>query len=226
VLDDARDSAQVRPLLPGASRSRVLVTGRGRLRGLVARDGAAPRTLDRLSMAEARRLLAVRLGTPRVSAHGPAVDRIAVACAGLPLALVTVAAHAAVHPGFSLSALAGELGDPARTLAALDACAEGPGIRAAFARSYTALDAGAARLFRRLGTHPGHDIDAEGAAALTGTPPARAREYLDELTAAGLVAEHTPGRYAAHGLLRLYAAELAAAEDREYVRSSGGAPRS
>lgn len=226
VLDDARDAAQVRPLLPGASRSRVLVTGRGRLRGLVALDGAVPRTLDRLSMAEARRLLSVRIGQPRVAAQVPAVDQIVVGCAGLPLALVTVAAHAAVHPGFSLSVLAGELRDPARALSALDACAEGPGIREAFARSYAELDDAAARLFRLLGGHPGYDLDAEHAAALTGVPAARARAGLDEVTAAGLVAEHAPGRYAAHSLLRLYAAELAGAEggeesdeDPERVRS-------
>jgi DNA-binding SARP family transcriptional activator len=213
VLDGARDSEQVRPLLPGASRSRVVVTGRGRLRGLVARDGALPRTLDRLSMAEARRLLAARLGQPRVAAHGPAVDQIVVGCAGLPLALVTVAAYAAVHPGFSLSALAGELGDSGRTLSALDACAEGPGIREVFARSYAALGAGAARLFRLLGGHPGDELDAERAAALTGVPPAQARAGLDELAAAGLVTQQAPGRYAAHRLLRLYAAELAASEE-------------
>jgi DNA-binding SARP family transcriptional activator len=215
VLDDARDAAQVRPLLPGASRSRVLVTGRGRLRGLVALHGAVPRTLDRLSTAEARRLLSVRLGQARVADQGSAVDQIVAGCAGLPLALVTVAAHAAVHPGFSLSVLAGELDDPARTLPALDACAEGPGVREAFERSYAELGAGAARLFRLLGGHPGHDLDAERAAALTGLPAGRARAGLDELAAAGLVAEHAPGRYSAHRLLRLYAAELAATEEGE-----------
>ena len=212
VLDDARDAEQVRPLLPGASRSRVLVTGRGRLRGLVALDGALPRTLDRLSMAEARRLLAVRLGESRVAAHLPAVDQIVVGCAGLPLALVAMAAHAAVHPGFSLTALAAGLRDPARVLTALDAGVEGPGIRDAFARSYATLGAGAARLFRLLGDHPGYDLDAEGAAALAGVPAERARASLEELAGAGLLTEHAPGRYAAHGLLRLYAAELASAE--------------
>ena len=212
VLDNARDAGQVRPLLPGASRSRVLVTSRDQLRGLVAMDGALPLTLDRLSLAEARRLLSVRLGRERVAAELSAVEEIVTGCAGLPLALVTVAAHAAINPGFSLAALAAELRDPERTLPALDAAGEGPGIRGAFARSYATLSPGAARLFRRFGLHRDFDTDATGAAVLTGAPAGEARVWLAELAGAGVMTEHAPGRYTTHNLLRLYAAELARAD--------------
>src|SRR5581483_8526878 len=39
LLDDARDSGQVRPLLPGAPGCMVVVTGRSRLTGLIATEG-------------------------------------------------------------------------------------------------------------------------------------------------------------------------------------------
>ncbi|MGH3373264.1 MAG: BTAD domain-containing putative transcriptional regulator [Actinoallomurus sp.] len=214
VLDNARDAGQVRPLLPGSSRSRVLVTSRDQLRGLVAMDGALPLTVDRLSLAEARRMLSGRLGRERVAAELPAVEEIITGCAGLPLALVTVAAHAAINPGFSLAALAAGLRDPARTLTALDAAAEGPGIRGAFARSYATLSPDAAHLFRLFGLHSGFDIDAPGAAVLTGAPAGEARVSLAGLAGVGLMTEHAPGRYTTHNLLRLYAAELARADDR------------
>src|SRR5262249_31324668 len=60
VLDNARDTAQVRPLLPGAPGCLVVVTSRNQLTGLVASDGAHPITLDLLTDDEAHQLLARR----------------------------------------------------------------------------------------------------------------------------------------------------------------------
>jgi hypothetical protein len=76
-----------------------------------------------------------------------------------------------------------------------------------FSWSYHALSTGAARLFRLLGLQPGPDITIGAAASLAGIAPGQARELLAELTRGHLLAEHRPGRYASHDLLRAYAAE-------------------
>jgi DNA-binding SARP family transcriptional activator len=105
LLDDAAGVEQVRPLLPGAAGCLAVVTSRDRLTGLVASDGAQPLILDVLSRAQSWRLLAHRVGHGRVSAEPQAVDRILTGCAGLPLALATVAAEAAAHPGTPLATM-------------------------------------------------------------------------------------------------------------------------
>ena len=174
VLDNARDAAQVRPLLPGAPGCLVLVTSRTQLSSLVATEGAHPLVLDVLTAREARQLLAGRLGGDRITAELQAIDDIIASCARLPLALAIVAARAACHPHFPLPALAGELRD---TRARLDALAgEDPttDVRTVFSWSYDQLSSHAARLFRLLGLHPGPDTTAPAAASPAGRADPRA----------------------------------------------------
>jgi transcriptional regulator with XRE-family HTH domain len=109
LLDNARDAEHVRPLLPAAPGCLVVVTSRNQLASLVAREGARPLTLDLLSHDEARELLVRRLGAERVAAQPHAIEEIITRCVRLPLALAVVAARAAIHPDFSLTALAEEL---------------------------------------------------------------------------------------------------------------------
>ena len=214
LLDNARDTDQARPLLPGSPGSLVIVTSRNQLTGLVAGEGAHPLTLDQLTPAEAHGLLTSRLGTERPAAEPRAADEIITRCARLPLALAIVAAHAVAHPGFPLSAIAGELRD---SHGSLDAFASGDDIttdvRAVFSWSYKAVSAPAARVFHLLGLHSGPDISAPAAAALAGLPVRETRGLLVELTRAHLLTEHFPGRYALHDLLRVYAAERVRAEE-------------
>lgn len=218
VLDNAGGEEQVRPLLPGSAGCLVVVTSRRPLAGLAAVEGAVLLSLDVMSEAEAGELLAARLGAGRAAAEPAAVSELAVLCARLPLALAVVAVRAASSPGLALSSLAGQLRDMRGRLDVLDAEDPASSVRAVFSWSYQNLSGPAARMFRLLGVHPGPDISAPAAASLAGTPSARARRVLAELTGAHLLTEQALGRFAFHDLLRAYAMEKAQAEDGQAER--------
>jgi tetratricopeptide (TPR) repeat protein/transcriptional regulator with XRE-family HTH domain len=218
VADNARDEHQVRPLLPASPGSLVLVTSRDELSGLAAADGARLISLDILTHTEAVQMLTARLGGDRAAAEPAAVDQIARLCACLPLALAVAAARAAARPRFALAALATELADAASRLDLLDAGDPNLTVRAVFSWSTRQLTAQAARMFRLLGLHPGPDISVPATASLAGIAEADARRLLRELDRAHLIAEHLPGRYAFHDLLRAYAAEQALDNDSDTGR--------
>jgi len=213
VLDNARDEAQARPLLPGSSGCVTVVTSRATLTGLVAVEGAEPLDLDLLSTDEAAQLLGRRLGSDRLVDEWEAVTAIIERCARLPLALAIAAARAATRPHAPLAALAGELGLARNRLDTLAGADPRIDLRAVFAHSYEALSEDGQRMFRLLGLHPGADIAAPAAASLAALPLPETASLLAELTGASLLTEHTPGRYTYHDLLREYAAELAGRTD-------------
>jgi DNA-binding SARP family transcriptional activator len=213
VLDNARDSSQVRPLLPGTPLSLVIVTSRNQLLSLVATDGAQPIVVDLLPPGEARSLLVRRLGKERIAAEPAAVDQIIDSCAGLPLALSIVSARASANIRLPLADLAEELREARGGLYALDGGDIHTNILAVFSWSYNALSPPAARLFRLLGLHAGPDIGLPGAASLIGVPLPQARALLTELTRAHLLTSRGHRRFTFHDLLRAYAGELAEAND-------------
>jgi DNA-binding SARP family transcriptional activator len=208
LLDNARDEAQVRPLLPGSPTCVVLVTSRSDLGGLVASHGARPLTLDVLSPEESWQLLASRVGADRARAENEAAAELVSLCAGLPLALAIVASRAATRPAFQLATLAAELRGTRRRLDGLDTGDQAASIRAVFSWSYRMLSEPAAGLFRLLGAHPGPDISAAAAASLSKASAASARAALSELVRAHLIGELVPERFVMHDLLRSYAADL------------------
>jgi tetratricopeptide (TPR) repeat protein len=79
--------------------------------------------------------------------------------------------------------------------------------------SYRAVPAPARRLFRLLGLIPGADICEDAALALLGGGPDAGWDAIDRLCTANLLTQTGPDRFALHDLLRVYAAERAAAED-------------
>jgi hypothetical protein len=76
VLDNARDAAQIRPLLPAGPGSFVLVTSRHQLASLGAAQGAQVLTLDLLSDPDAHELMARRLDRARVTDEPQAVSEL------------------------------------------------------------------------------------------------------------------------------------------------------
>jgi transcriptional regulator with XRE-family HTH domain/tetratricopeptide (TPR) repeat protein len=223
ILDNARDDAQVRPLLPGSSTCMVVVTSRRQLAGLAATECAQLLTLDVLSRAEAHEMLSRRLGPELLDGEPGAVGELITLCARLPLALAIAAARSAARPSRPLQALVEELRPAQSRLGLLDAADVADAVtsaRAVLSWSYEGLTQPAARMFRLLAVHPGPDISAAAAASVAGVGPDDARQLLAELVLANLIAEHTDGRYACHDLLRAYAAEQASKSENDGDRSA------
>ncbi|HEX5495129.1 MAG TPA: tetratricopeptide repeat protein [Mycobacteriales bacterium] len=205
VLDNASDEAQVAPLLPASSGCLVLVTSRRRLAGL---DDAEPVSLDVLPESEAVALFTATAGPRRLAGTRPGVvEEIVDLCGRLPLAIRIAAARLRHRSGWTpdhlLTLLRGEHGP-------LTALRAGPrSVTAALHLSYQHLTADQRRLYRRLGLHPGPDVEPYAAAALSDSNADTARRLLDDLHDAHLLTEPVPGRYQFHDLVRAHAATTA-----------------
>jgi class 3 adenylate cyclase/tetratricopeptide (TPR) repeat protein len=208
ILDDAASSEQVLPLLPGAGGSLVLITSR---RHLSALEDVTAISLDTLPPEEAARLLVRLAGRTGLNSADPAVGEIIRLCGYLPLAIGMVARQLHHHPAWTAAGRAAELAAAVDRLELL--VTENLSVAAAFNLSYEDLSADQRRLFRRLGLHPGTDVDAYAAAALDGTGLAAARRGLEALYDQCLLTEPAQGRYRLHDLIREHARALAGRED-------------
>ncbi|MER5642409.1 BTAD domain-containing putative transcriptional regulator [Kitasatospora sp. NPDC002227] len=202
VLDDARDSAQARALLPSAPGCAALVTSRHRIADLV---GALPLELGVLPVAEAELLLRRLVGTARVAAEPQAAAELVAACGRLPLALRICAARLGARPGWSLRHLADRLADQRLVLNELQVGSLN--FRASVAPSYRELDPAAARAFCLLARAADGPLSTlQAARALDLTPPS-AERLLEQLVDTHLLATDAPGRYRYPALLRAFARE-------------------
>jgi tetratricopeptide (TPR) repeat protein/transcriptional regulator with XRE-family HTH domain len=212
LLDDAADSEQVRPLLPGTAGSLVLITSR---RHLTALEDARVISLDTLPPEEAARLL-VRLATrPDLEAGDGAVAEIARLCGYLPLALGMLARQLHHHPAWTPADLATDLAATRDRLELMST--ESLSVAAAFDLSYQDLAEAQQQMFRRLGLHPGTGIDVYSAAALDDVDVTTARRYLNALYDQYLLSEPARGRYRLHDLIREHARTLAASDPNDAV---------
>ncbi|MFI5591796.1 BTAD domain-containing putative transcriptional regulator [Amycolatopsis sp. NPDC051758] len=211
VLDNARDAAQVLPLLP--SSGRVLVTSRHRLDELVARTGARSLALAQLREDDSRALLTALLGE-RATAEPEAADELARLCGHHPLALRIAAANTG---GASIGELVDELRGDLLAGLGFDG-AEESAVAKAFSLSYQALPAGLRQAFRLLALVPGADFTAVAAAALLDVPAGEASRRLRGLAAANLLEAHAPRRYRFHDLARRYAEQCVRADEDELSR--------
>jgi DNA-binding SARP family transcriptional activator len=215
VLDDARNAAQVRPLLPGTGSCAVIVTSRHRLSDLA---GSRLIDLDVLDDPEATELFIRIIGAERADAEPDAVRDVVAICAGLPLAIRIAGARLAARRGWKIRSLANRLADQRRRIDELTA--GDLAVRACFQVSFDVLardksggGADPASLFRMLGLWQGPSIGLNGAAALAGQPEALVGDSLEVLVDAHLLESPAPDRYRLHDLLRDYAAERARADE-------------
>ncbi|GFE15359.1 hypothetical protein Sgleb_34060 [Streptomyces glebosus] len=203
VLDNARSSAQVRPLLPGGPHCATVVTSRSRLDGLVATDCARPVGLQTLGHEEGAALLGAMLGPERVAEDPAAARELVDLCDGLPLALRAAAAQLTARPRWRLARLAAALRDERRRLALLSA--EDTGIAAALRMSVARLSADDAQLLSALATSADGHLNASLAAALAGYDPERTQDGLDRLAEMHLVDEEATDVYTISTLTQLFA---------------------
>ncbi|MFI5613927.1 BTAD domain-containing putative transcriptional regulator [Amycolatopsis sp. NPDC051903] len=207
LLDNATDSGQVTPLLPGSDTCTVLITSRTTLTSLIARHGAHHLSLDVLSPDEARDLLTDRIGADRVAAEPDALTRVVELCGGFPLALSLAAAQALTRPQLTLAGLAAELRD-----LGLDALADtdpAASLPAVLSLSLTTLTPEQATAYALLGIAPGHDIGLDAATSLLGLTKKNTADILRGLAQASLLTSTDTGRYQLHDLIRRHAAETA-----------------
>ncbi|MFJ9767686.1 BTAD domain-containing putative transcriptional regulator [Streptomyces erythrochromogenes] len=205
LLDDARDIAQVKPLLPGAAGCAVIVTSRARLGGLLSGRHVQ---LQEFTPAEALGLLRQIVGADRVDCEEEAAAALVEACARLPLAVRIVAARLAARPGWTVAHLVARLADERRRLSELRA--DDLAVAAVFELGHRQLTGPQANVFRRLApvSRPGIGL-AAAAAALDLAEP-EAEELLEALVDAALLESPEPGRYRHHELGRDFALNLPA----------------
>ncbi|GII56527.1 hypothetical protein Pth03_49160 [Planotetraspora thailandica] len=200
VLDNAANEAQVRPLLPSGGPGMTIITSRRSLAGL---EGVRQIPLAQLSSQEAAGLLRAIVGEARTDADPHGVAELARLCGNMPLAVRISGNRLQSRPGWTISQLAGRLGDEERRLEAL---AVGDlAVAAAFALSYQQLSGTARVAFRRLALAAAPGFGVPMAAVLTQVDLFEAENALEELVELGLLTSPYAGRYVFHDLVRLYA---------------------
>ncbi|QKV93148.1 tetratricopeptide repeat protein [Streptomyces sp. NA02950] len=218
LLDNARDAAQVRPLLPGTEGCAALITSRTRMVDL---ESAHLVDLDVMSPDEALVLFTRIVGKDRVSSEREAAMDVVAACGFLPLAIRIAASRLASRRTWTVSTLALKLANERRRL---DELRVGDlAVRATFELGYGQLEPEQAQAFRLLGLAEGPDISLAAAAVALDLDAFDAEELLESLVDTSLLESAAPGRYRYHDLVRLYARDCAerdqSAADREAALS-------
>ncbi|MFE7189413.1 BTAD domain-containing putative transcriptional regulator [Kitasatospora sp. NPDC057541] len=224
VVDDARRESEVRPLLPEAGQSAVVVTARP---GLIGLEGAHRFWLPPFAVEEAVDFLGRTIGADRVDADRDSAARIVRAAGLLPLGVRLVADRLAFLRHVPLHEYGTRLTGGRALLDEL--CGADPLVRVRLAGSVGELPRDGHRAVLRLGllTRPVFTLD-EAAAVLDCDPGTAARTLEDLLEAGQLTVAGADGpadgrtgavRFAMPALLYAYARERAArAAERVPVR--------
>ncbi|MCX4792185.1 tetratricopeptide repeat protein [Streptomyces sp. NBC_01221] len=222
VLDNAAGAEQVRPLLQGSRRCRVVVTSRQALRGLLVTHEVYTFVLDLLTPQQARELLERLLGARRAAGAGDVLAELARLCGYLPLALRLAAAHLVSRPQLGLEEFVARLRREGRlsVLAVEDDLHAG--VRAALELSYGGLPAPTRRTFLLAGLHPGQEFGTAAVAVLAGRSVREADEELDRLAGLHMVEQTRADRWRMHDLLREFAGARLRQESTAQEREAAG----
>ncbi len=202
VLDNARDTRQVRPLLPGSTGCAVLITSRAKLTSL---PGIRRCELTEFTMTEALELLGRIVGQPAVAAEPQAARAVVRACARLPLAVRISASRLAARPNWTLGVLAERLADQRERLEELRIGDVAVG--STFRLGYDQLDPDLARAFRLLSVSLPDGFSRYSAGAMLDRSPRTAERLCERLVDLSLLQSAGAGRYRQHDLLRVFARE-------------------
>jgi tetratricopeptide (TPR) repeat protein len=193
LLDNAYDSAQVRPFQPPVG-SALLITSRN----VVTLPRMTRVTLEQLSPVEARELLrGIASRVPEDTA-----DRICFLCGYLPLAIRAAGSLLDVTADLAPDTYAEQLQDERRRLERIGAEGVDLGVEASFGLSYARLTPDAARVFRQLSVFPA-TFDARAEEIICED---LGHKHLSELLRRNLVRYNgETQRYSLHDLARLFA---------------------
>ena len=195
VLDNARDAAQVKPLLPGSESCVVLVTSR---RSLATVAGLQEHRLGILNSEDAIELFQTTAGL--VNPDRTTLKRVVDLCGELPLGIEIVAATVKVRR-WELERVEMKLREARLSLMRR----EDLDVRACFELSYGELEGELGAMFLRLGAVPGMDFGT--AIAEVALEKEDILESLELLEEARLLECRISGRFEMHDLLREFAQE-------------------
>ncbi|MFJ1757477.1 BTAD domain-containing putative transcriptional regulator [Kitasatospora sp. NPDC088134] len=224
VLDDAADTAQLRPLLPATPGCAVLATSRNPLPAL---DATHRLRLDPLTERESITLVERAAGRATadrtlLSLEQNDLTRLVHLCGRLPLALRIAAARLATHRTLPVRHLADRLTHPHDRLDELEL--DDLSIRQSLALTHHALrdsprptDRRAADTLLAIGALDLPSYSAPQLAGILHLTPAQTATALERLTEAALLDEIRPHHYAPHDLVRDYARELPDPEQRHHL---------
>jgi DNA-binding SARP family transcriptional activator/tetratricopeptide (TPR) repeat protein len=204
ILDNAYDSAHVRPLLAATSPCPVLITSRQKLSVLAYNDGAYNITVPTLTVDESIALLTGSIGSTRGHLEIAILRDLADLCADLPIALRIVGEQVATWSDVPLPELVEHLRQHLLD-AGSDGDRESRTLRAAFDFSVDRLPTNISRFFALLGLYPATEISTEVAAAVTGLSVKDTRLAFAVLVGAHLIHPAPADSYRIHDLLHLYA---------------------
>jgi DNA-binding SARP family transcriptional activator/tetratricopeptide (TPR) repeat protein len=205
LLDDAADSSQVLPLLPGNPDCQVIITARRHLTGI---DRIGHYRLAVLPDEDAARLF-IRIAASDTALPPAAVSEVVRLCGGLPLVIGQAATRLRDKQVSSIETLIEDLRRPYEDIAG----PPDPVPSGAFELSFHCLPLTQRHIFKQMGLSPASELTAPAVAVLTDVPVADAERSLIDFVDHYLLEEISPGRYQMHDLVRQYARMRAMKED-------------